>query len=260
MLDMEQKLFKMIFRESREIAPGVRHFVFTREDEQRLHFTPGQFITLHLAKGDKTVRRSYSIASLGDFEPPVAPALTIAQADMIEFAASYVPDGTASDFLFNLQPGDAVSTSGPFGRLVLREDPIARYIFIATGTGVTPYRAMLPELAWRLSERPDLQAMVLLGVQKREQGLYVDDFVAFAKEHPQFKFAICYSREFPATPEAYERQGHVQAQFPVLALNHETDMVYLCGNPNMIDDAFQLLQQAQFPSPSVRREKYISSS
>jgi NAD(P)H-flavin reductase len=47
--------------------------------------------------------------------------------------------------------------------------------------------------------------------------------------------------------------------FGSLDLSPTTDVVYLCGNPNMIDEAFQLLVDAGFPIPQIRREKYISS-
>ena len=46
----------------------------------------------------------------------------------------------------------------------------------------------------------------------------------------------------------------------MLDLNPETDVVYICGNPNMIDQSFEMLTNAGFDIKSVRREKYISSN
>jgi NAD(P)H-flavin reductase len=37
------------------------------------------------------------------------------------------------------------------------------------------------------------------------------------------------------------------------------DIAYLCGNPNMVDEAFTLLKEAGLAIPHIRREKYISS-
>ena len=37
------------------------------------------------------------------------------------------------------------------------------------------------------------------------------------------------------------------------------DIVYLCGNPDMVDQSFSLLKEIGLPVPHVRREKYISS-
>ena len=37
------------------------------------------------------------------------------------------------------------------------------------------------------------------------------------------------------------------------------DIAYLCGNPNMVDEAFALLKEAGLSVPHIRREKYVSS-
>mgnify|MGYP001608347100 CR=1 FL=1 len=38
-----------------------------------------------------------------------------------------------------------------------------------------------------------------------------------------------------------------------------SDIAYLCGNPDMVDQAFNLLKEAGLPVPHIRREKYVSS-
>ena len=44
-----------------------------------------------------------------------------------------------------------------------------------------------------------------------------------------------------------------------LGLDPASDIVYLCGNPGMIDDAYALLKAAGFGVQQVRREKYLSA-
>lgn len=53
--------------------------------------------------------------------------------------------GVCSNYLADLQVGDKVQLTGPAGkRFVLPADPAAHnYIFIATGTGIAPFRSML---------------------------------------------------------------------------------------------------------------------
>ena len=51
----------------------------------------------------------------------------------------------------------------------------------------------------------------------------------------------------------------MQHAFPDLALHPEEDMIYLCGNPSMIDDAYTYLKNQQFNIQQIIREKYISS-
>jgi ferredoxin-NADP reductase len=239
--------FTLTLQWSKLIAPGVKHFAFSREDAQPFSYIPGQFITLFLPQPDKLLRRSYSIATIPG------------ESEWVEFSASYIADGRASELLFNLTPGTTLSATGPHGRLILRDEQPARYILVGTGTGITPYRAMLPELAKRMSQS-DLQVILLLGVRDCEYCLYADDFTHFAKAHPAFTFRAQYSRTTAPLDATFEFSGHVQSAFPELNLNPEGDIVYLCGNPAMIDSAFAALKGLGFDTQSVRREKYFSSN
>ncbi len=236
----------LVLKWAEMIAPEVRHLAFALESDEPFVFIPGQFITLMIQSNDKLLRRSYSIANRRSCE------------NLIEFAAAYVKGGIATQLLFNLQPGEKVTATGPFGRLILRDEQPARYILMATGTGVTPYRAMLNEIADRLEKQPELQIVLLFGVRKPEELLYREEFVNLAKINPRFDFKAYYSRA--PSQQAYEYQGHIQNSFADISPNPEKDIVYLCGNPNMIDDTFALLTQLGFPTQNVRREKYISSS
>lgn len=242
----ENESFTAVLKSARMISPRVRELTFIREDGQTLSYLAGQFITLHLPSADQILSRNYSIAT-----PPQ---------NTIEFqiAAVYVEGGRATRLLFAMEVGERIKTSGPHGRFVLRDESPARYLLIATNTGVTPYRAMLPELGRRIDEQ-GLRVKLLLGVRNREERIYGDDFLEFAEHHSGFEFLACYSREMPEVPAPYEFQGHVQDRLADLALDPGTDIVYLCGNPGMIDMTVSQLKETGFPLKNLRREKYISS-
>ncbi|MDF2866848.1 MAG: ferredoxin--NADP(+) reductase [Gammaproteobacteria bacterium] len=242
---MNRQTFTLTLQEARMIAPGVRHLAFTRDDGEILAYVPGQFITVHINTDLGLARRSYSIASIPG------------QSSYIEIAVSYVAGGLATELFANMEVGTTLTASGPFGRLILREEQPKRYFLVATGTGVTPYRAMLPELAQRLNNEPELAVTVLFGTRTREDILYSEDFLEFAKQHPRFNYRACYSRMQPDTD--YECQGYVQNIFDEFKPNPENDIFYLCGNPHMIDASFAKLTELGFPSQNVRREKYVSS-
>jgi ferredoxin-NADP reductase len=244
---MALEQFELSLIASRSLGAGILHLDFVRTDGKALAFVPGQFITLLLKnEAGELKRRSYSLAN-----PPQGMTLSI--------AISYVKGGIASEQLFHLQLGDTLKAMGPAGRLVLQDDAESRYILVGTGTGIAPYRAMLPELAKRLKANPALNVEIILGVQTREAALYQEDFLNFAAAHPRCRFHAALSRETtPLLP--HERKCYVQDYFAQLNLSTTEDVFYLCGNPNMIDQAFALLTEAGFPSPSIRREKYISSN
>ncbi|MDF1677570.1 MAG: FAD-binding oxidoreductase [Legionellaceae bacterium] len=241
---MQANTFTITLEEAYMLTPSVKHFIFTPEEP--LSYLPGQFITVHIERDGKILRRSYSIAN--------APR----KDQKIEFAAGFVEGGVASELLFHLKPGDTLSTTGPFGRLTLKEEDPSRYIFMATSTGITPYHAMLPKLQERLDANPNLQIVILQGVQTHDDLLYHDTFLAFANQTPQVTYRAQLSRAKKEALQAHEHVGYVQTALPELNLNPEADIVYLCGNPGMVDESFSELKDRGFAIQRIVREKYIS--
>lgn len=243
---MQINPFSITLKESFMISPKVKHFIFESDLQPAFNYAAGQFITVHFDYQGKALKRSYSIANepRGD--------------NLIEFAAGYVEQGPGTQYLFNLQPGDAIQVTGPFGRLILKDDIPKRYIFVATSTGITPYRAMLHELRQRLIQQPTLQIVILQGVQHQAEILYAEEFLTLVEQFPQVTFRSYLSRETNIDLNAHIHQGYVQHAFPDLNLNPQEDLVYLCGNPSMIDDAFNLLKDLGFAMQQVIREKYLS--
>jgi ferredoxin-NADP reductase len=237
---------------SRMLAPSVRHLAFVREDGAALDFIPGQFIQVHFNYADGTpTKRSYSLATVHDHR--------LGPGESVEIAVSYVQGGAATALFEALDEGQQIQASGPYGRFCLQDkDANKRYLLIGTGTGVTPYRAMLPLLAQKM-EGSDLEVVLLFGARTPAELLYADDFYAFAAAHPRFRFVPCFSRELPDNPHPDVRRGYVQDALAEFAPSAEGDIAYLCGNPNMVDACFEALKGAGLPVPHIRREKYVSS-
>lgn len=240
----------------RMIAPSVAHLSLLRDDGNPLPCIPGQFIQVHFQYADgSAARRSYSIANGRDpGDDPDA---------RVDIAVSYVPGGAATALFEALDIGATINASGPFGRFCLYpNDANRRYLLIGTGTGITPYRAMLPQLAQQMAQR-GVDAVLLQGARTPDELLYGDEFRAFAEAHPGFRYLPCLSRELPAadSPHAHAdvRCGYVQNVLPELSPDPATDIAYLCGNPDMVDANFEALQEMGLPVPMIRREKYVSN-
>jgi len=230
------------------LSPKVKHFIFSCEHFPAFTYLPGQFITIHFEREGKLIKRSYSIANIPE------------QDNRIEFAAGYAEGGPGTDLLFHLKPGDKLSMSGPFGRLVLKDVCPKRYILAATSTGITPYRAMLTQLRHALTANPSTTIVIISGVQRDEELLYKDEFELLAAEFPtQVTFRMQLSRANLADLKDNQHIGYVQHAFTELNLNPAEDIIYLCGNPCMVDEAFQALKDHGFGVQSIVREKYISA-
>ena len=142
-------------------------------------------------------------------------------------------------------------------------DANQRYLLIGTGTGVTPYRAMLPQLERLIVER-GIEVVLLFGARTPVELLYGDEFRAFADKHPATLplRAVFLARTAGAdSPQAHAdvRHGYVQQFLQEFTPDADTDIAYLCGNPNMVDACFEALKAAGLPVPQIRREKYVSS-
>jgi ferredoxin-NADP reductase len=236
----------------RMLAPSVGHYQFVRDDGQPLDFVPGQFIQVHFRYADGTpAKRSYSLAKIHDH--------ALGPGEAVEIAVSYVPGGAATALFEGLPEGGHVEASGPFGRFCLMPgDRNARYLLIATGTGVTPYRSMLPQLRSLMAER-GVEVVLLQGARTPAELLYGDEFRAFADAHPGFRYVPCLSRELPPDPHPDVRHGYVQQHLGEFAPDAARDIAYLCGNPDMVDACFEALKGFGLPVPQIRREKYVSS-
>ena len=216
--------------ESREIAPNTRHFEFEPVDWTPA-FVPGQFLSLT----HNEITRAYSIAS-----PPGEPH--------VAFCANLVQEGHFSPFLFSMAPGDEVDFKGPYGAFILRRTH-PDSIFVATGTGIAPFRSML--LA-HLGKEPG-RFTLIFGVRHEQGLLYHDEWQQLASEHPNFDYRPTLTR-----PEATwkGREGRVQKHV-LEALGERRDVnIYMCGMREMVDELRAQLKAIGVDRKQIVYEKY----
>jgi len=128
-------------------------------------------------------------------------------------------------------------------------------LLIATGTGVAPYRSMLKQMQPALLQ--GFQVQLLFGVRDQAEAFYLADFRAQAAAHPGFQFTLCVSRAAPTAADEFA--GRVTDRLHQLQPQADSDLVYLCGNPAMVDEVFEHLKAVGFGVKTVKREKYIFS-
>ncbi len=146
---------------------------------------------------------------------------------------------------------------GPFGMLTLPDEAPERLIMVGTGTGMAPYHSMLPQLKQLANDGTKIH--ILMGARRRNDLLYQETFRRFADDYSGVIFETCLSREETSHSDAHEMKGYVQNRFPDLNLSPDSDLVFLCGNPAMIDDSVAWLKEKGFGARQVRREKYTFS-
>jgi ferredoxin-NADP reductase len=109
----------------------TKHIEFEVLGHPHFGFVAGQWLSAKEHKPDgEEITRAYSIAS-----PPNG-------SNRFAFCLNRVVDGFMSNFLCDLEVGTEVPFQGPFGNFILRP-PMRDTLFIATGTGIAPFRSML---------------------------------------------------------------------------------------------------------------------
>jgi ferredoxin-NADP reductase len=222
--------------EFHDIAPEVRHFVFEVSEVGQLHFKPGQFVSFSETVKGKKITRPYSIVSLPD-------------GNRFELCLNLVHEGVFTPHLFSMKPGDSIEMSAPLGFFTVR-DPAKEAVFIATGTGIAPFRAMAPDY---LSHPHANQLTLIFGVRHEHTIYYRDDFEALAFRYPNFRFWPTLSR---AEASWTGRTGHVQTHL-LEAVGDRRDLdVYICGLKAMVDHVRAILKELGFDRKQIIFEKY----
>lgn len=153
--------------------------------------------------------------------------------------------GVASNYLCDREPGDKLQISGPAGkRFVLPVDVNKHdYTFVATGTGIAPFRGMLLDL---FRQGCKGRVTLLMGAPYSTDLLYHSFFLQMAEEHPNFTYLSAISREQVDGREGLYVQDllrvHRDQLLPQLA--GEKNLIYICGLAGMELGIFQQLALA----------------
>lgn len=187
-------------------------------DDQRLHFTAGQYINVVLEDGQ---RRAFSFANAPHDDA------------QIELHVRLIPGGRFTTRVFtSMRSGDLLRFEGPLGSFTLRAGAVP-ILFVAGATGFAPIKSILEDAFRRGVQRP----MHLYWGVRRRSDLYLLDLVQrWQREHANFQATPVLSEPDPADGWS-GRTGWVHeailADHPDLG-DYE---VYVCGSLNMVDAA-----------------------
>jgi len=227
------------------LSPSVRSLVLRCVDGQALGHQAGQWVNLDVpvSGGGGVTRRAYSVASAPSLQAP----------DLFEIAVTRVADGAASMALHELPLGTQLPLDGPHGfftRESERDEPV---LWVGTGTGLSPLRAMLEEeLARGDAGRPRIA--LLFGCRTEADVLWGEQLHDWVSEHPRFSLFTTLSR--PA-PDHFGRSGYVQAHLREVAEVMGRPIVYACGLSRMVQEVRRVLkEELGYDRRRIRTERY----
>lgn len=149
--------------------------------------------------------------------------------------------GVCSNYLCDLREGAPVALSGPQGkRFLLPLHPNEHdYLFLATGTGVAPFRGMVLELLTNPEGPTERRIDLVMGTPYSTDLLYDELFRDLAAEFPNFNYHTAISRESDARYVG-DLLGDEMDYFLGL-LKKPGTLIYVCGLEGMERGVFETL-------------------
>jgi ferredoxin-NADP reductase len=222
---------------------------FYLQPENKSFFKPGQFVSLDLPIDEKPTRRirHYSVAN--------SPSNKTYELIIVK-----KPGGKGTEYLWNSPLGTEIEFEGPSGIMTMGNDTKKNYIFICTGTGISPFKCMLEYIKENNIETGDIN--LIFGTRDRESILYYDEMLQLEKDLLQFKYHIILSREI-----WNGKQGYVHSVYEEIIQNYFLQIeqgtynnldleFFICGWKEMVKQAKTNLQNLGFDKKQIKIEIY----
>lgn len=225
--------------ESKELLTKNIYLVnFRLQNPATLLFLPGQTISLHVGE---RINRSMSIAS--------APGDTT----HILMVHDVTPMGPGSKWTLAHNVGDTATFMAPLGIFLLDPSP-RKKVFIATGTGIAPFRSMLLDIFSNSELRTQHSELVLYwGLRHEEDVYWKKEFEDLTRKHPNFNFKLTLSK-------AGDAWKGLRGRVTEHVIKEEQQLMeseyYLCGNKEMVKEMEEKLMGAGVPKAQVYKEMY----
>jgi CDP-4-dehydro-6-deoxyglucose reductase len=206
-------------------------------------YRAGQYVEFILRDG---ARRSYSMAN--------APS----HGAGVELHIRHMPGGRFTDLVFgSMKEKDILRIEGPMGSFFLREESSKPMVFLASGTGFAPLKALLEHMQHCGITRP----VTLYWGGRRPADLYMDDWVqAQCGAMPNVHYVPVVSDALPE--DAWNgRTGFVHRAVLEDFADLSGHQVYACGAPVVVDSAKRdFCAQAGLPAEEFFADAFTSEA
>jgi len=224
------------------LADDVIVLHFKLPANERMVFLAGQFVEFLLKDGS---RRSFSMAN-----PPH-------DAELIQLHVRHVAGGQFTDHVFaKMKERDILRFEGPLGTFFLREESDKPIVFVASGTGFAPIKAIIEHMFQDRIARP----ISLYWGGRRPRDLYMHALAEGWAAQGKLRYVPVISDGLPEDNWG-GRTGFVHRaamqDFPDLSMHQ----VYACGVPLMVDSARRdFIAQCRLPEDEFYADSFTTQA
>jgi propane monooxygenase reductase component len=255
-LPIQQAVAEVVSKDP--VTHDMRHLVLRLIEPGEVKFFPGQYMDISVPGTDQV--RSFSMAN------------TSSRDGLLEFVIKVYPDGLFSQFLDSeLQVGDRLELTGPFGVFTLRESD-AELVFVGGGAGMAPILSLLRSMAERGIHR---QATFFYGARTRQDLCFEEELGSIAEKLPNFTYVPALSHEISGAKTAPEISDISPDGRDSGTWTGETGLItdvvkrlrgsltgahaYVCGPPPMVEAAIPLLETLGVEEKRVYYDKFTTT-
>lgn len=201
-----------------------------------LDYLPGQYV--NFIKED--FKRSYSIANHK------------ASPNLVFFIKNY-EGGRFSRYLFNeAKVNDLIRLEVPLGTFFYRETEKKNIVFLATGTGIAPIKAIIEKMEENASDYFDKQIYICFGGRRLEDLFWKPAFGQLS-----INFIPVLSR----SDENWKgSKGYVQDVLLSYSIDLTDAVVYACGSEKMINDSKEILTKSGLSEEFYYSDIFVSTN
>jgi Na+-transporting NADH:ubiquinone oxidoreductase subunit F len=192
----------------------------------------------YVSKVDEEVSRAYSMANYPEEKGIIMLNVRIASPPP---NMPNVPPGKMSSYIFNLNPGDKTTITGPFGEFFAKETG-NEMVFIGGGAGMAPMRSHIFDQLKRIKSKRKMTYWY--GARSLREMFYVEHFDKLQEENDNFKWYVALSEPLPED-EWDGPTGFIhQVVYDMYLKDHpapEDCEYYICGPPMMNTAVLKML-------------------
>ena len=225
-----------------------RTFLLQSQNDQKIPYRAGQYLTFVFGQRDEEQRRNYSLSSSPVLNEPMA--ITVKR----------IPNGQYSRILVDrMKPGDQLMTIGANGFFTLPDDQagIDQIFFLAAGSGITPVFSLIKTA---MHTWPHTTATLIYSNSSPQDTIFESALIELQRKYPgRFQIEWLFSNAGDYTRARLSNWLLTELLDKYRKASLEKTLFYLCGPIDYMRMITITLLASGVNASRIRKEEFVIS-